>query len=70
MSSQISDPFSLARLMVKADTSINALATVLDGHNPPVLPFLYARARTPIWQLARRSSALVTRHFHKGALAQ
>ncbi len=70
MSSQASDPFTLARLMVKADTSIDALATVLDGHNAPLLPLLYARARTPIWQIARRSLALFTRHFHEGALAQ
>ena len=70
MSSEITDPFALTRLMVKSDTSVDALATLMDGHNPPLLPLLYARARTPMWQLVRRSSALVTRRLHEGVLAQ
>jgi peptidoglycan/xylan/chitin deacetylase (PgdA/CDA1 family) len=61
MSSETTNPFALARLMMKPDTSVDALASLVDGHSSAVIPTLYARARTPLWQLARRSSASLTR---------
>jgi peptidoglycan/xylan/chitin deacetylase (PgdA/CDA1 family) len=70
MSSDMTDPFSLARLMVKSDTDVDALAALLDGHSSLMITTLYARARTPVWQLARRSSALMTRRLQEGLFAR
>lgn len=66
MSSEVTNPFALARLMVKPDTSVDALAALLGGHSSPMIAMMYARARTPVWQLARRSSASMTRLLHEG----
>src|SRR6266571_976094 len=66
MSSETTDPFALARLMVRADTSIDAFAALLSGRSSPVLKMMYRRARTPIWQLGRRSSTPIMRHLQGG----
>ena len=68
MSLVMTDPFSLARLMVRSDTDADALAALLDGRSSPMITTMYARARTPVWQLVRRSSALMTRYLQKGLL--
>lgn len=60
MSSVSDDPFSLARLMVGADTNIEEFVTLLAGRSSSPVEAaykIYIRARTPVWQLARRSSA-------------
>src|SRR5260370_33999098 len=62
MSSETDDPFSLARLMVRADSNTEEFAALLTGRNTsPVKAIhkMYARARTPLWQLIRRCAALV-----------
>jgi len=59
MSSVTIDPFALARLMVRADTSVDALTILLNGRPASILTTLYARARTPVWQIARRSTAVL-----------
>lgn len=64
MSSETDDPFALARLMIHADTTIKEFAALLTGRSSsPVTAIysVYARARTPVWQLVRRSAASVTR---------
>jgi peptidoglycan/xylan/chitin deacetylase (PgdA/CDA1 family)/glycosyltransferase involved in cell wall biosynthesis len=70
MSSETTDPFALARLVVRPDTNVDALAALLGGHSSPVFATIYARARTPLWQLARRSSASMTRRLEEGLLAR
>ena len=63
MSSETDDPFALARLMIHADTTIKEFAALLTGRSSsPVTAIysVYARARTPVWQLVRRSAASVT----------
>ena len=60
MSSQTDDPLSLARLMVRADTTIEEFAALLTGRNTSPVTAIhtaYARARTPLWQLIRRCQA-------------
>ena len=63
MSSLTTDSFALARLMVRADTSVPALTMLLGGRPAPILTTMYIRARTPVWQIARRSIASVLRHL-------
>jgi peptidoglycan/xylan/chitin deacetylase (PgdA/CDA1 family) len=70
MSSETSNPFALARLPVKSDTGVDALAALVDGHSSQVIATMYARARTPVWQLARRSSASMTRRLQEGPCAR
>ena len=59
MSSETSDAFALSRLMVSADTDVNAFAALLSGRRSRTISTLYARARTPAWQVVRRSSTVV-----------
>lgn len=66
MSLETTDPFALARLMVKSDTSVDALAALLDARDSNVLMTMYSRARTPIWQVVRRSTALLSQHTQEG----
>ncbi len=69
LSSATSDPFALARLMVHADTSVNVFATLLNsGRSASLLTTMYQRARTPVWQIARRGSATVTRYLQGGQM--
>lgn len=72
MSSVTDDPFSLARLMVSADANIEEFAALLTGRSssPATAVYkIYARARTPVWQLFRRCAASVTQHLQEGRLA-
>jgi peptidoglycan/xylan/chitin deacetylase (PgdA/CDA1 family) len=62
MCSVTSDPFSLARLMVKANCGIDAFASLLDGRLPALAESLYVRSRTPLFQLARRGAAWLTHY--------
>ena len=67
LSSSTSDPFALARLMVQADTSVHALAISLEsGRSASLITTMYQRARTPVWQVARRSSTTVMRYLQGG----
>ena len=68
MNSERTNPFALARVMIKSGTSLDALAAVLDARNLQIIITMYSSARTSIWQVARRSSALVTHHFQEGVL--
>ncbi len=70
MSSETSDPFALARLTVVAGTSSDALASLLTEHRSLDVLTMYKRARTPVWQLVRRSSASVTQHLQGGVLSR
>jgi peptidoglycan/xylan/chitin deacetylase (PgdA/CDA1 family) len=67
MSSKTTDPFALARLMIQASTDINSFAALLGGHNSSnaTMINIYRRARTPLWQFARRSSASL-RYYTRG----
>lgn len=56
MNAEPADPFALARLMVSAETSVNALAMLLVKHNPLPITTIYKRARIPMWRLVRRCS--------------
>jgi peptidoglycan/xylan/chitin deacetylase (PgdA/CDA1 family) len=70
LSSATTDPFALARLMVKADTAVNALAALLNGHSSSALTTIYLRARTPVWQLARRASVSMRQYLPGGQPAR
>jgi peptidoglycan/xylan/chitin deacetylase (PgdA/CDA1 family) len=68
MSTENDDPFSLARLMVSESTSMEAFAALITGHSGSLsttLYTLYARMRTPSWQLIRRSFATMKRHVNE-----
>jgi peptidoglycan/xylan/chitin deacetylase (PgdA/CDA1 family) len=72
ISSEMDDPFALARIMVHANATIEEFAASLVGRNSsPVAAVyrMYARARTPVWQLIRRSLASATQRSYKGRLA-
>jgi peptidoglycan/xylan/chitin deacetylase (PgdA/CDA1 family) len=45
--------FSLPRLLVHADTTVNSLAVLLNSDRPPLGTALYKRARVPAWRLLR-----------------
>ncbi len=62
MSSASTNPFVLARLMVKPTTNIKIFATLLTDTSSyaTTLSTTYARIRTPIWQFVRRSSLLMS----------
>ena len=68
MSSETTNRFALARLMIKSDTNQDALAALLDDRGTQAIATIYSRARTPIWQVARRSSALMTHYRQEGLL--
>ncbi len=70
MSSEATNPFSLARLIVSADTDAQGLAALLRQEAPSVTTF-YKRAATPAWRLARRSISFTqnVRHNKGGSLA-
>ncbi|HBE25681.1 MAG TPA: polysaccharide deacetylase [Ktedonobacter sp.] len=70
MSSPSTDLFALARLMIEADTNIDDFAALLHRGSSSVFTTMYIRARTPVWQVVRRSSASVKRHLSGGILAQ
>jgi hypothetical protein len=43
---------------------------MLNNKNTATLSTLYKRARTPVWQIARRSSAAMTRYVEEGFATQ
>ncbi len=68
MSSEATDPFALSRLIVDADMSVNVLAnTLIQGTSPLVT--LSKRMATPLWRLARRSSAALHTHHLQGEVS-
>ncbi len=66
MSSVTTNPFTLARLMIKSDTNQDVLAALLDEHASQAIAKMYSRLRTPLWRVVRRSSATMTRYSQKG----
>lgn len=63
------DAFRLARLMVRGEANLHTFAALLADEPPSSLTVahsIYLRARTPVWQLVRRSAAPVTRHLQGG----
>src|SRR5207248_108133 len=66
MSSMHADPFALARLMVGANTNLDAFAALLtEGRSASVIRTMYIHTRTPVWQLIRRGSASMTRYVQE-----
>lgn len=63
ISSEMTDPFALTRLIVTADMSVDELANILIQGSSPLVT-LSKRLATPMWRLARRSSAALTKHTH------
>lgn len=57
ISSVSADPFALTRLMVNTNTDKAAFVALLSGYSSKTVATWYARARTPIWRMVRRSSA-------------
>ncbi len=68
MSSEMTDPFTLARLMIKSDTTVDAFAALLDARDANMFTTMYTRARTPLWQVVRRSTALIAHHYSQEGL--
>lgn len=54
LSSQRDDPFSLARLMIRADTTPNQISEWLDGRGARIAPYR-ERVRTKAWRMYRRA---------------
>jgi peptidoglycan/xylan/chitin deacetylase (PgdA/CDA1 family) len=59
MSSEATDPFALARLMMKPSTSVGTLAALLTQRHPSAITAMYKRARVPVWRITRRCLAPV-----------
>ncbi|GAC1389434.1 MAG: polysaccharide deacetylase family protein [Ktedonobacteraceae bacterium] len=70
LGSEKSDPFALARLTVRADTSVDALASLLTKPSPSLVSIMYTFVRALAWQLARYSSASVKRYLNGGLIAR
>ncbi|MBE3558223.1 MAG: polysaccharide deacetylase family protein [Ktedonobacteraceae bacterium] len=70
MSSESDDPYALARLIVKNDTSIEAFASLLSGQGVSSVFTLYKALQAPLWRTARRSVALAVHSFQKGVFLQ
>jgi peptidoglycan/xylan/chitin deacetylase (PgdA/CDA1 family) len=67
-SSITDDAFSLARLMVPGGASLDTFAALLapDAASPlTAARAIYLRARTPAWQLLRRSSVPLARYLQR-----
>ncbi len=72
MSSVTDDPFSLARLMVSANTNMEEYVALLTGRSSSLATAvykIYTRTRTPVWQMARRCAASVTLYLRERRLA-
>lgn len=63
MSSVNADRFALARLIVRADTHLDTFSALLMGDSSSAVARMCKRAQTPVWQFARRCSALAVRHI-------
>lgn len=73
MSSETTDPFALARFIVKATTDLSTFTTLVTGHDlspKTTIYTMYARLRTPVWQIVRRSSASLTRYIKEGSVLE
>lgn len=66
MSSETTDPFALARLLVNAATSVDDLSILLTQCIPSIGTEIYVQARVPIWRLARLCSASVRKYLQGG----
>lgn len=68
MSSETDDPFSLARLIVRPDSTMQEFSALLTGRisSPAALVGkIYAQVRTPLWQVARRCTVPVKQYLYK-----
>jgi peptidoglycan/xylan/chitin deacetylase (PgdA/CDA1 family) len=61
MSVETTNPFSLARLGIMADTDVDDLATLLTSSPPSSLTALYKRSCVPAWRFVRYCSDSRTR---------
>jgi len=69
MSSEDTDPFALTRFIIKTNTDLDTFKTLVTGSDPSLkmtMDTMYARLRTPIWQVVRKSSASLTRYLQGG----
>jgi len=57
MSSMLTDPFALTRLMVHTDINKTAFASLLSDKSARTITTWYMQARTPVWQVVRRGAA-------------
>ncbi len=69
MCAETTDPFALTRLGISVDTGVEALAALLT-RGPSVVRTIYKEVRIPLWRLARRCSAMVTRYQQARIVAQ
>ena len=58
MSTTDTDVFALARLLVGPETTIQAFAALLDGHDRRVTTAAYTRPLAPVWRFVRFCSSL------------
>ena len=65
MSSEHSDPLALTRFIVKPTTSLADFQRLLNGTGLSALEATYLHIRTPLWQIVRRSSALIKSPLEK-----
>jgi peptidoglycan/xylan/chitin deacetylase (PgdA/CDA1 family) len=63
LSSTSTDPFALTRLIVREDMQSATFTELLAGRGDSVAKTMYMRARTPLWQLIRRSSAFCSKYL-------
>lgn len=61
MSLETTNPFSLGRLFVSADTDLHALTTLLTSSPASMAKALYKRTSAPVWRCLRYCSNSMTR---------
>lgn len=65
ISSVHSDPLALTRFIVKPTTTLADFQGLLNGTSLSALESTYLHLRTSLWQIVRRSSALIQSHLEK-----
>jgi peptidoglycan/xylan/chitin deacetylase (PgdA/CDA1 family) len=69
LSTQKTDPFALARVLVGPETDIDAFAALLAGHDRRITVAAYTRPLVPAWRLVRFCSTLAQKSQRKEMVA-
>ncbi len=59
LTTEATDPFALARVLVGPDADVHSFAALLEGHDRRITTATYTRPLVPAWRLVRFCSALV-----------
>lgn len=69
LTSEATDPFALSRMIVRANTDIEALKRLLAGTDKSMVHTMYLRTRRPVWWLVRKSMTLMMYRHKLGIMS-